>query len=286
MTKWTIFLLMTQFMLTYSYLGQQRVVKIKFISGSKQNITKRFQIINCCGEKSCNSGFLNKTTRGTAKVSARTSQDVFTSVKESNPEPTTGETVITTNGVLNTQQPIENTSTDITSSSDALPTGSLPQETMQNTTPVPELPTSAQTLPPETSPSNTNPAVAETSPAPTETTTLITTTTIITTTTTVTTTTTLPPTTTSSCICPTLTCATENQKKDEAIKWISANGVFRPACKKQYFVSTASLTRDNAAMECCKYGMELLNINSQTELGCLDAMNKGNFSLVLTMKKI
>jgi len=53
------------------------------------------------------------------------------------------------------------------------------------------------------------------------------------------------------------------------------DGMFRRACNRQYFFSTAAKTKYEAETECCKYGLKLLAIDSPEELSCLAEMNAG-----------
>jgi hypothetical protein len=56
----------------------------------------------------------------------------------------------------------------------------------------------------------------------------------------------------------------------------NADGVFRSACGKQYFISTLNTTKLEAETECCKYGLKLLAVESNEELACLADMNAGS----------
>ncbi|XP_065332819.1 uncharacterized protein LOC135934774 [Cloeon dipterum] len=92
------------------------------------------------------------------------------------------------------------------------------------------------------------------------------------------------PTTTSSCACPTAACAVAALKETEKQKWSSPDGVFKPACGKQYFISTTLKTRNDAATECCKFDMKLLTVDDGLELSCLASMNDSKFSLIRVCK--
>jgi hypothetical protein len=55
----------------------------------------------------------------------------------------------------------------------------------------------------------------------------------------------------------------------------NADGVFRSACGKQYFIGTLNTTKLEAETECCKYGLKLMSVESYEELACLADMNAG-----------
>ncbi|XP_059470853.1 uncharacterized protein LOC132193915 [Neocloeon triangulifer] len=76
--------------------------------------------------------------------------------------------------------------------------------------------------------------------------------------------------------CPTVVCTPELAKVNESQNWLSSSaavGDFYSGCSKQYFISAAVKTRDEAMAECCKYGLQLLSIDTQQELQCIVDMN-------------
>lgn len=54
-----------------------------------------------------------------------------------------------------------------------------------------------------------------------------------------------------------------------------ADGEFRFACGRQYFISSVALPQLNAYEVCCKYGLKLLSLESLEEVDCIKEMNWG-----------
>ncbi|CAB3362686.1 Hypothetical predicted protein [Cloeon dipterum] len=74
--------------------------------------------------------------------------------------------------------------------------------------------------------------------------------------------------------CPAVACQQEPAKVSESQLWkSSANGDFYSGCSKQYFISKAAKKRDDAMIECCKYGLKLLSIDSFDEIACIIDFN-------------
>ncbi|CAB3376642.1 Hypothetical predicted protein [Cloeon dipterum] len=75
--------------------------------------------------------------------------------------------------------------------------------------------------------------------------------------------------------CPTVPCLPDASKLSNSQSWQSnSDGVFRSACGRQYFISKVGKNWNDAQTECCKYGKQLLSVESFQELSCLAAMNK------------
>jgi hypothetical protein len=107
-------------------------------------------------------------------------------------------------------------------------------------------------------------------------------------------------------ICPNHTCVAEPAKVAEAKAWkcetcliifyftlifynynlflANADGKFRYACGKQYFLSNTPKNQQDAKVECCKYGMKLLSLETVEEMTCLANMNIGMAILVIKRK--
>ncbi|XP_059481673.1 uncharacterized protein LOC132200308 [Neocloeon triangulifer] len=78
--------------------------------------------------------------------------------------------------------------------------------------------------------------------------------------------------------CPNATCQTEVAKVDSSKKWkTNADGTFRRACGKQYFITKLSKSRVDAETECCKYGLKLLSIDSYKQIECIAEMNDAEY---------
>ncbi|XP_059471461.1 uncharacterized protein LOC132194301 [Neocloeon triangulifer] len=75
-------------------------------------------------------------------------------------------------------------------------------------------------------------------------------------------------------LCPEYDCVPEPAKVNMSKNWQGGlGGIFRSGCNRQYFLSTDKKTQKEAAIECCKYGLSLLSVETYDEIKCLVDMN-------------